>query len=138
MRKPEGIGAELKSLCDGESGILLKLEFMEGREAQDQKEFCDTHPSSIALTLRIVKHYFRTGITLHADSAFSSVRTAKSLRSRGVHFMGCVKTACRMFPKAFFEAWSNHAALPRGSHKTLKSSITLEDNVTVEDVFAVG
>ena len=34
MRKPEGIGAEIKSLCDGESGILLKLEFMEGKDAQ--------------------------------------------------------------------------------------------------------
>jgi hypothetical protein len=68
MRNPQGIGAELKSLCDGESGILLKLEFMEGRDAQDLKEFCDTYPSSIALTLRIVKHYFGTGITLHADS----------------------------------------------------------------------
>ena len=30
MRKPQGIGAELKSLADGESGILLHLEFMEG------------------------------------------------------------------------------------------------------------
>jgi hypothetical protein len=52
--------------------------------------------------------------------------------------MGCVKTGCRMFPKAYFEAWSNDADFPRGSHKTLKSSITFEDNVTVEDIFAVG
>ena len=33
MRKPQGIGAELKSLADGESGILLHLEFMEGNSA---------------------------------------------------------------------------------------------------------
>lgn len=138
MRKPEGIGAEIKSLCDGESGILLKLEFMEGKDAQGAKEFCDEYPSSIALTLRIVRHYFGTGITLHADSAFSSVAAAKALRSKGVHFMGCVKTACKMFPKRFFNAWSNEEGLLRGSHKTLKSKITLEDNVTTEDIFAVA
>jgi Transposase IS4 len=138
MRKPQGIGAELKSLADGESGILLNLEFMEGKDAQNLKEYCDIYPSSIALTLRIVKHYFGSGITLHADSAFSSVATAKALRSRGVHFMGCVKTACKAFPKSFFQQWSNDDNVLRGSHKTLKSTITLEDNVTVENVFAVG
>jgi hypothetical protein len=138
MRKPQGIGAELISLADGESGILLKLEFMEGRESQGLKEFCDVFPSSIALMLRIVKQYFGTGITLHADSAFSSVAARKALRSRGVHFMGCVKTACKMFPKRFFEVWSDDGDIPRGSHKTLKSTMTLEDNVTVEDIFEVG
>jgi Transposase IS4 len=116
MRKPQGIGAELKSLADGESGILLKLEFMEGRESQGLKEFCDVFPSSIALMLRIVKQYFGTGITLHADGAFSSVAARKALRSRGVHFMGCVKTACKLFPKRFFEVWSDDGDIP----KTLK------------------
>ena len=53
VRKPEGVGAELKSLCDGESGILLHLEIMEGKDAQGVKEFSDRYPSSIALTLRI-------------------------------------------------------------------------------------
>ena len=138
MRKPQGIGAELKSLADGESGILLHLEFMEGKAANETKEFCDQFPSSIALTLRVVKHYFGTGITLHADSAFSSVSTAKALRSRGMHFMGCVKTACKLYPKKYFEEWTQGAELQWGNHKTLKSSITLEDNVTVEPVFAVA
>ena len=58
IRKPEGVGAELKSLADGESGILLHLELMEGKDAQAAKEFCDEYPSSIAMTLRIVKKYF--------------------------------------------------------------------------------
>jgi Transposase IS4 len=127
---------ELKSLADGESSILLNLEFMEGKDAQKLKEYCYIYPSSIALTLRIVKRYFGSGTTLHADSAFSSVATAKALRSRGVHFMGCVKTACKAFPKSFFQQWSNDDNVLRGSHKTLKSTITLED--TVENVFAVG
>ena len=138
MRKPQGIGAELKSLADGESGILLHLGFMEGRVANEQKEFCDQYPSSIALTLRVVQHYFGIGITLHADSAFSSVLTAKALRSSGMHLMGCVKTATKLFHKKFFEEWSKGEDLQRGNHKTLKSTITLEDGVTVEPNFAVA
>ena len=31
--KPEGAGAEMKALACGETGILLKLDVMEGREA---------------------------------------------------------------------------------------------------------
>ena len=129
MRKPQGIGAELKSLADGESGILLHLEFMEGKAAIEAKEFCDRFPSSIALTLRVVMHYFGTGITLHADRAFSSVSTARASRSRGMHFMGCVKTACKLYSNFFFEEWSLGEDLQRGNHKTLKSSIIWEDNV---------
>ena len=55
-----------------------------------------------------------------------------------MHFMGCVKTATRMFPKRFFEEWTKGEDLQRGNHKTLKSTITLEDGVTVEPVFAVA
>ena len=90
IRKPEGVGAELKSLCDDESGILLHLEIMEGKETQAVKEFSDIYPSSIALTLRITKKYFGTGITVHADSAFGSVSCAVALASRGLYFMGCI------------------------------------------------
>ena len=70
---------------------------MEGKAANEAKEFSDRFPSSIALTPRVVKHSFGTGITLHADSAFSSVSTAKGLRSRGMHFMGFVRTARKLF-----------------------------------------
>lgn len=36
-RKPKGVGAEVKSLADGESGVLLGLEIMEGRELMATK-----------------------------------------------------------------------------------------------------
>lgn len=138
IRKPEGVGAEIKSLCDGESGILLHLEVMEGKDAQAAKEFSDAYPSSIALTLRITKKYFGTGITVHADSAFGSVSCAAALASRGLYFMGCVKTATKKFPKGFLNLWAQPDNVARGSHKTLKSTILLEDNVTVMPIFAVA
>lgn len=125
IRKPEGVGAEIKSLADGESGILLHLELMEGKNAQAAKEFCDEFPSSIAMTLRIVKKYFNTGITLHADSAFSSVSCAHALLERGLYFMGCVKTASKRYPKEYLNNWGRQEDVARGSHKTLKTCLNL-------------
>ena len=138
VRKPEGVGAELKSLCDGESGILLHLEIMEGKDTRGVKEFSDRYPSSIALTLRITKKYFGTGITVHADSAFSSVACAIALASRGLYFMGCVKTATKMFPKKYLQNWAQPDNVARGSHKTLQSTILLEDNIRTAPIFAVA
>ena len=34
-RKPEGVEAEMKALACGETGIILKLDVMEGREATE-------------------------------------------------------------------------------------------------------
>jgi hypothetical protein len=127
MRKPQGIGCEIKSVADGESGILLHLEFMEGKAAQAVKKYTEDFPSSIALTLRCVEYYFGSGKTLHADSAFSSVSTAAALLQRGLHFMGAVKTARSKFPQAYLNAWAEDEHVERGSHKTLISEVVLED-----------
>ena len=36
-RKPEGVGAEMKALADGESNIMLRLDIMEGKDRQREK-----------------------------------------------------------------------------------------------------
>jgi hypothetical protein len=137
IRKPEGVGAELKSLTDRESGILLHLELMEGKEAQAVKEFSDEYPSSIALTLRIVKAYFNTGRTLHADSAFSSVSCACALGQKGIFFLGCVKTASKMYPKKYLNDWGRGDDVPRGAHKTLKGTVHMGSGEHIP-IFAVA
>lgn len=38
-RKPEPIGCEIKSLADGESGVLLFLEIEEGKDAMSRKQY---------------------------------------------------------------------------------------------------
>ena len=38
-RKPRGIGAELKAAADGESGIVLYLEMIEGDEREKMKQW---------------------------------------------------------------------------------------------------
>jgi hypothetical protein len=39
-RKPEPVGAEIKDMCDGVSGIMLWLELMEGKLVMATKRFC--------------------------------------------------------------------------------------------------
>ena len=39
VRKPEGVGAELKAMACGSTGILLKLDYIEGKEANHLKPF---------------------------------------------------------------------------------------------------
>ena len=80
-RKLEGVGAEMKALCDGNSGILLRLDIMEGKQRQASKEFHGEFGEGTAVTLRLTKDYFGTNRTIHADSAFSSVKTAEALQT---------------------------------------------------------
>jgi len=39
VRKPKGVGLELKALADCESGIMLRLEIQKGKAAMASKEY---------------------------------------------------------------------------------------------------
>jgi hypothetical protein len=136
-RKPKGIGCELKSIADSESGILLKLEIMEGKDRNRRKEFEDNYKSHTAITLRLSKGYFGSGRTIIGDSAFSSVDTCQALLDHGLHFIGLVKTASGRFPKAYFNTWASNQTIPRGSHKVLKTTVRTRAE-TEHQIFAVG
>ena len=105
-RKPEGVGAELKSCADGMSGVILSLDIMEGKECQSKKDYEELGAGS-AVTLRLTQSYFGSGRIVIADSAFASVKTLEALRFRGLYFMGIVKTASKRYPKEFLSSWSS-------------------------------
>jgi hypothetical protein len=136
-RKPKGIGCELKSMADASSGIILKLELMEGKDRNRAKKYENVFKSHTAITLRLVEDYFGTARTVIADSAFSSVDTCSALLDHGLYFLGIVKTASSRFPKAYFKAWASNESLPRGSHKVVKSFVRIS-NGTEAQIFAVG
>ena len=75
------MGAEMKAIAYDESNIMLRLVIMEGKERQAQKPFADIGSEGTAITLRLCSPYFDSGRVIHADSAFSSVRTCLKLRS---------------------------------------------------------
>jgi hypothetical protein len=56
-RKPEGVGAEFKSLADSHSGIIMHLEIQEGKIPMLAKEYCAAYGAGTACTLRMTKHW---------------------------------------------------------------------------------
>ena len=123
MRKPEGVGCEMKATACAETGILLYLELQEGHERMQMKKYQqrtahaphdaaydaaaasgDVFKYSTAVTLRCAEHYIGSRRHVVADSAFASVETLLQLRKRGLHFSGIVKTASKEYPKAILKA----------------------------------
>jgi len=126
-RKPEGIGAELKAVACSTTGLLLRLEVMEGKQRQSQKPYASEFGEGTAVVLRLTHDFKGSGRTVIGDSAFSSVRTLIALKQRGLYYMGCVKTAHSGFPKKVLESWASGDLMPsslrpsRGSHLLLES-----------------
>lgn len=151
IRKPKGVGCEIKSLADGLAKIMLRLEIQEGKERMATKRFVvrtaanctptspnigqytadlaagNVYKATTAQTMRLLEPWFGTGRTAVGDSYFASVETLLALAKHGVFFMGIVKTAHKEYPMKHLKQWYNDgmAATPplsRGSHKVLRSS----------------
>ncbi|KAL5488763.1 hypothetical protein EMCRGX_G017752 [Ephydatia muelleri] len=100
IRKPKGVGTEIKCVADGLVGIMLRIEICEGKEAESKKKWSHL-PAGTAQTLRLSEPWHGTGRIIVADAAFSSVTTAIELKKCGLLFTGVVKTASREFPKEY-------------------------------------
>ena len=105
-RKPEH-GCEIQNLCDGQSGIMLRLLLVKSRnslfrrgtdsaEADDDESL--NHGTQVLKYL--VQPWARTNRVVYADSFFASVQSARELYRMGLRFTGVVKTATKGFPYA--------------------------------------
>ena len=144
-RKPKGVGCELKSVADGKTCIMLRLEIQEGAEVMPLKRFVKRTRNRIdaldqqyhadeaaglngkhhtALTLRLVYPWKNTFRIVVADSAFASVETLIALRRIGLYFIGMVKTASVMYPLKYLNNWANDPINEpeRGSHCVLSAN----------------
>ncbi|EEY55855.1 uncharacterized protein PITG_20740 [Phytophthora infestans T30-4] len=120
-QKSEGKEPELKSLADGDSGVLLSLELVEGSARQRQKQYFSEFGEGTAVVLRLVEQYKGACRTIVGDSAFASVKTLVQLKKRlGLYVMGIVKTASVEYPKAHLKKWVETDPL-RGSFKVMMS-----------------
>jgi hypothetical protein len=125
VQEPEGVGAEIKAVADGSTSIIMRLDIMGGgcKERQVAKEFANLSLEGTAITLRLMKPWFASGRTVHADSAFLSVYTPLECRARGLHFMGLVRTARKEFPMVYLKMkaikYGRGAAKLRGGHISL-------------------
>ena len=83
-RKPKTTGGEIKMLCDGLSGVTLRLEHDVGKELNKSQKFvCDWAESAQAFTiaqnLRLLEGYFKSHRTYGADSWFMGVSEVEAL-----------------------------------------------------------
>ncbi len=78
VRKPKGIGCEVKCIADCQTGIMLVLEIQEGKAENILKKFADMYAFHIAITLRLSEPWFGSFRTLIADSAFALLKPVSS------------------------------------------------------------
>lgn len=57
VRKPTPLGFELRTLVDGDSGVLLNAELCEGAELEDLKDYVEEWGKHTAATLRLTEPY---------------------------------------------------------------------------------
>ena len=114
IRKPKGVGMEVKNLADCDTGMFVALEIVAGKEEMRERDHARTYGAGTSLLLRLSKNWHGTGRVIVADSAFASVKSAVALKARGLFFMGLVKTAHRKYPKK----WAQAVPITlRGGHK---------------------
>jgi hypothetical protein len=128
VRKPKGVGCELVDIADAESGVIMRLEIAEGKDAERAKEYAGDFGHGTAVTLRLTKPWHGSGRLVVADSAFASVKTAVRMRKVGMHFIGMVKTAHSKYPKKYFDAMKRElGVLERGDMRSLTATVDGED-----------
>ena len=83
---------------------MLFIEIQVGKEAMENKKYCNIYPKSVALILRLTEFLHGHGHVVHGDSAFASVATCTALLEHSTYFSGFLKTAHKEFPKMFCQA----------------------------------
>ena len=86
-------------MADAWSGIMLFLEYQEGKDRMQLKKWCDQYPKHVALVLRLTEMLYGKGHIVYGDSYFTSVQTVKTLLEHGTYYLGMLKTASAGFPK---------------------------------------
>ena len=126
IRKPVGVGAEYKCMADAWTGIMLFLEYQEGKDRMQLKKWCDQYPKHVALVLRLTEMLHGKGHIVYGDSYFTSVQTVKALLEQGTYYLGMLKTASAGFPKKYLQslAWNDDAT--RGETRRVQHTVNIK------------
>jgi len=124
-RKPEDLGCELKTLCDGTSGVMMCMEIQEGKVRMNRKKHHQQCGATTACTLRCLEESGhaqkdrrpeeREPRTCGGDSWFAGLRTTRACDDEfGIKFIGPVKTNTKGFPRDAIRHTLH--GTPRGTH----------------------
>ncbi|EGD74717.1 hypothetical protein PTSG_06078 [Salpingoeca rosetta] len=123
-----GAEMELRSLADGESGVVLWLDVsdFEDGAAGDEGDGSNPAASNCAWMLDAAEAYAGSGRMLVGGPAVASVQAAYELKRRGLQFIGNVETMTRHFPKEWL---AHHTPAPMGSTFTATADVDLSSIV---------
>jgi hypothetical protein len=146
-QKPERVGAQMKAVACGESGIILGLDIQKGKERMSTKKYVTEHGAGTAVTLRLVEHWRGAFRVVVVDSAFASVKLLVALLAMfGMAMMGAVKTASKGFPKKWFNDYHAYGTqrddagrqkLPRDHWVTLEAKYTVPNSSVERVMYAI-
>jgi hypothetical protein len=137
-RKPQPLGTELKSVCEGTFGICVFIEIQKGKIRMARKKWARTYGATTGCTLRLLDALQISELgdpdpkkrCVYADSWFASFKTAMALREElGLHFTGPIKTAHECFPIEHMRA--SLSTMKRGEHIVLEC-------VDITNLWAIG
>jgi hypothetical protein len=137
-RKPEPLGTEGKTACEGTFGICIHFEIQKGKLRMARKKWVGRFGATTGCTVRICDALNLSELVqvsplarcVFADSWFASVKTVLALRETlGLHFTGPIKTASANYP--IEKMRHTLAKMKRGDHIVLKCD-------DLENVWAVG
>ena len=133
-RKPRlGKGRELRTLCDGASGIMIRFDPMEGTKprfnaVETRKRWYQELGATVAVVLRWCEPWFGSGRVLIADSWFGSLKACKELRDRSIFSVMNVKTRNREYPTEYLHAMNDEKA--QGEFTCMDTTVDLVDGTS--------
>lgn len=92
-RKPWPFGNEYHTICCGLSGILFRLEIVEGRDfptERERPEF-DEEGKTVGLLLRLTRPLWNQGKIVVLDSGFCVLKGIVELKKKGVFAAALIK-----------------------------------------------
>ena len=137
-RKPEPLGTEGKTACEGTFGICIYFEIQKGKLRMARAKWAGRYGATTGCTVRLcdamklseVDQVSPLARCVFADSWFASVKTVLALReTMGLHFTGPIKTASANFPLDHLRY--TLSKMSRGQHVVLKCN-------ELENVWAIG
>jgi len=106
-QKPEGVGAQMKAVACGESGIILGEDIQQRKERMVTKKYVVEYSAGTAVTLCLVDYWRGAFRAVVVDSDFASVKLLVALFAMfGMTMTGAVKTASKGFPMKWFNSYN--------------------------------
>lgn len=123
-RKPAPRGAELKCVCDGESGVMMRVELALKYKRKRgvppvQPPYTDEYTSTAAVCLRLAEPWLNTNRCFAADAHFIGMDSVEALRENGIFGFGDLKTISSRFP---VEQLESHCGTDSGDWNVMKST----------------